>query len=295
MSKFYEKSEVNRDTIKQEIYTKLTTSKNTEELQKSIGDLLGKIKRAKLTDNIANEIETVKQNLLLKSRDLQMQSSCLPFIEKASDKNMSLITKILTDTIDPICQNLASIKNKYDYLDNFYSLEPKSNIVTDVDDIRMIISWLPNPENKRIKLTLLYRSSRDGLNGTAFNTKAQAHKPTVGLLDIKTEKICGGFLDQEWAPNRSKLSRNSFIFSITNKEVYPIKDQRGPIYPQSSQVMNYGCGALIAFDAYSGGGSSAAFTSSVCDCDCKGKTAQDLTGAAIFVPRECELYHVEYI
>jgi len=204
---------------------------------------------------------------------------------------MSLITKILTDTIDPICQNLGSIKNKYDYLDNFYSLEPKSNIVTDLDDLMMIISWLPNPENKRIKLTLLYRSSRDGLNVTAFFTKAQAHKPTVGLLDIKNEKICGGFIDQEWAPNNSKLSENSFIFSITNKEVYPIKDQRG--YSHSGYVMNYGWGALSAFDPYSGGGSSAAFTSSVCDC--KGKTAKDLTGAATFVPRECELYHVQYI
>jgi len=300
LSKFYEKTEVNRDTIKQEIYAKLTTSKSTEELQKNISNLMEEITRAKLSDNIANNIESIKQNLLLDSRCLKTQLSCLPLIEKATNKDMSSITKILTDTIDPIFGKLSYLKNRYETLDNFYLPEPNSKIVTDSDDLRMLISWIPNPEHKGIKLVLLYRSSRDGLNDTVFYTKAHVYKPTIGLLDIGNGKICGGFTDQDWKPNNyaSKLSNNSFIFSITNKEVYPIKSQKNPIHCEKGYVMSYGdfmgsgTGALTAYIMFLETGSCSGFTSGFFEC--KGKTAQDLTGTDSFIPKECELYHVQY-
>jgi len=76
------------------------------------------------------------------------------------------------------------------------------------------------------KLRLLYRATRDGMEGSIFHEKCDNHYPTVTVLKTEEGYIFGGYTDAAWnAGTDPLLSEKSFLFSLygCNQGSTPVK------------------------------------------------------------------------
>lgn len=76
------------------------------------------------------------------------------------------------------------------------------------------------------KYRLLYRGSRDGFALNAFHSKCDNKPKTLVIVSTTHGFVFGGYTEAEWdstANGQWKTDKNSFIFSLVNKEENPIK------------------------------------------------------------------------
>ncbi|POG76233.1 hypothetical protein GLOIN_2v1474782 [Rhizophagus irregularis DAOM 181602=DAOM 197198] len=82
-------------------------------------------------------------------------------------------------------------------------------------------SWIEKKDASRnipYNFNLLYRASRDGNTAAAFHTKCDNKGATIVILKIpNSEHILGGYNPLQWGSNAWKSTRDSFLFSFTNK------------------------------------------------------------------------------
>jgi len=89
------------------------------------------------------------------------------------------------------------------------------------EDFALLKSWAP--KNLKFAPKLVYRGSRDGLNGAAFHKKCDGLKNTVSIIKCKfngasKSSLIGGYLDAAWHSNGNHIpSSSSFIFSLSTK------------------------------------------------------------------------------
>jgi hypothetical protein len=82
------------------------------------------------------------------------------------------------------------------------------------------------------KWSLLYRGTRDGFGSNDFHSKCDGHSNTLTIVKAKESKfIFGGFSSVSWESStngRWKSDANAFIFSLTNKDIKPVKMKVDP-------------------------------------------------------------------
>ncbi|CAB4444577.1 unnamed protein product [Rhizophagus irregularis] len=115
------------------------------------------------------------------------------------------------------------------YKPKYTPRHPKCNvdsIIINQKHITLFANWIDKKkENDEYindipyKFNLLYRASRDGNTAAAFHAKCDNKGATIVVLKITiSEKLIGGYNPLFWdSSNGSKPTKDSFIFSFTNK------------------------------------------------------------------------------
>ena len=66
-------------------------------------------------------------------------------------------------------------------------------------------------------MKLLYRGTRDGMEGNYFHNKCNNQGPTISLFKNEKGYIFGGYASTDWTScNDYKSAPDSFIFTLTN-------------------------------------------------------------------------------
>ena len=106
----------------------------------------------------------------------------------------------------------------------------ESKLITNDKEFNLIKSGISNLNNKKIKLKLLYRASKDGDTPERFHSKCDGISPTISIFKTTDNFTFGGYSDKKW-DNYSKevKSNNCFLFSFNNMKIYSGKEG-GSIY-----------------------------------------------------------------
>ena len=148
--------------------------------------------------NIGKIIKSIKLNLMLIITD---------------DKKM---IQYLTKKLNQI--KIDKEKEKESLLSFF-----GSKLITDISQINLIKTGIKNFDNsKKIKLSLLFRASRDGDTINAFHNKVDGISPTISLIQTKNNNyIFGGFTDHSWDSSSGCVkTNNTFMFSFNKNKIY---------------------------------------------------------------------------
>ena len=115
---------------------------------------------------------------------------------------------------------LTKLLNVYKMNSNI--LQYDSKLITNISQIELIKTGIKNYDNsKKIKLSLLFRASRDGDTIKAFHDRVDGISPTISLIETKTNYIFGGFTDHAWDSKSGCVkTNNTFMFSFNKKKIY---------------------------------------------------------------------------
>jgi len=135
--------------------------------------------------------------------------------------------------------------------------------------IRKIYEW-----SGYNKMKLLYRGTRDGMEGKYFHSKCNNQGPTISLFKNDKGYIFGGYASTDWTNSGWKSAPDSFIFTLTNihgtePTKFPNSSSGSSIYDSSSYGPTFGGGHDIYTNKE---GSYAGFPSSYKDILGKGKS-----------------------
>jgi len=79
-------------------------------------------------------------------------------------------------------------------------------------------------DNKKIKLKLLFRASRDGYNATAFHSACDNKGATLTVIKSGSgQYIFGGYNPESWHTSGSYVSSGCWLFSLDNPSHTPLK------------------------------------------------------------------------
>ena len=146
-------------------------------------------------------------------------------------KNLEIDLNILTDNKNEFMNTLRkcdayygqSIQMKMDFMD----MGIDSDIFKSKEDYNFIADNISKRVNKKIdKIRQVFKASSNGDNINAFQDSCM-YVQNIMVLILSDEKKCfGGFTQADWDNNnRYKYDENAFLFSINNKEIYPILDR----------------------------------------------------------------------
>jgi len=160
------------------------------------------------------------------------------------------------------------------------------------EDFALLKSWAP--KNLKFAPKLVYRGSKDGLDGATFHKKCDGLKNTISVIKCKfngasKSSLIGGYLDGAWNSSGGYInSSNSFIFSLSTKTKGTVSN---PTYGGSGQA-GYG-------PTFGGGHDIGVILNgqSYCNPHSYSNTAKIIeiknyagTGHAYFTPEDIEVY-----
>ena len=113
-----------------------------------------------------------------------------------------------------------SIKMKMDFMDKGID----SDIFKSKEDYDFIMDNISKRMNQKIKeIKQIFKASSNGDNINAFQDSCLYIKNILVLILSDEKKCFGGFTQADFDNNnRYKYDENAFLFSINNKEIYPI-------------------------------------------------------------------------
>jgi hypothetical protein len=250
------------------------------------GTMEDKISQVK--DKISNYAEFLKKQLNLK-----------PSAENSVIEIRGQIEKILHERANYLENNSHKMCSN-----NIVSLiVPVINVIDLVDSViitqevvnSLIKSWLPF---KEFKLRLLYRGSRDGYESTSFHNKCDNVQHTITIVENNFAKVIGGYSDQTWNALESpwKTSENTFLFSITNKETYPVvkSGEHHAIYAKGDFGPSFGWNFNFHIYNQCNVNTKSYVIMNNAYYETKGKTEEQYAGAKNFKVKEIEVLAVEY-
>jgi hypothetical protein len=276
-----------------EVITALNGTKDKVELESKVRKILTDIKYAGTFKGALDEnIKTCRQRITEQAANLSDQLALRPSMDqkllpmkKELEYFISQFQKVHFEPMpeNPLTDQLQDLK---------VGLESRlsSSILDSSSDITMVKQWI---SLQPLSLSLLYRGSRDGYDAVNFHKKVDNTNQTVTLVETTAGKIFGGYSDQEWNDTSGyKDSENAFVFSITNKEKYPIKDPSKAIYCSSLYLSTFGEGHdFIIQDHCHFKQSASCFLS----YNSKGKSEFALSGTSRFMVKDIEVFSVQYI
>ena len=114
-----------------------------------------------------------------------------------------------------------SIKMKMDFMD----MGIDSDIFKSKEDYDFIAENISKRVNKKIRgINQIFKASSNGDNINAFQESCMEHHNIMVLILTDEKKCFGGFTQADFDNyNRYKFDENAFLFSINNREIYPIK------------------------------------------------------------------------
>ena len=117
----------------------------------------------------------------------------------------------------------------------------ESDIFQSKDEVLLVTKFLSS--EYKISFQLLYKGSRNNFNAVNFHRYYDEYVPTLILIETFNNYRFGGFSDKIWKGNNVyKESKNSFLFSLTFKEKYNIKesDKMFAIYCKQDEFFGFG-------------------------------------------------------
>jgi len=177
------------------------------------------------------------------AKDIAVQVMLKPQPSFALNANFDKLASEMKDSVSVLLPQCFSLQNTINSISMSYlswNAFIDSKILQADLERAMVTAWVAD---KVIKCTLLYRGSRDGYSYQAFMSKVSNAKPTLTLIEANTSKRFGGFTDQDWTNNSGhKSSAKSFIFSISDKEKYPVRQetQQYAIYTNKNNLPTFG-------------------------------------------------------
>ena len=176
---------------------------NLEEVKKFLYFFVSKKENIKINEENDEKI-IIQINYLLGPINKSLE---ITFEKKITDdkKMITYLTKLL---------------NVYKMNSNI--LQYDSKLITNISQIELIKTGIKNYDNsKKIKLSLLFRASRDGDTIKAFHDRVDGISPTISLIETKTNYIFGGFTDHAWDSKSGCVNtNNTFMFSFNKKKIY---------------------------------------------------------------------------
>ena len=183
--------------------------------------------------NLKKEFITIE----LKRNEIYHNENNPLIINELISQNYNLINDIrmYEDELKKLTKeknNYISIINKYN---NYYgqSIKMKMNLMDkgidtdiftskkDLEFIKYSISNIVNHDVREIRQ--IFKASTNGDNINAFLQNCTGVHNTLIIILSDNKKTFGGFTQAEWdGSNRYKYDENAFIFSIDNKEIYPV-------------------------------------------------------------------------
>jgi hypothetical protein len=231
-SRLESEKERNKDFIFSKKYMNIKISKICKEKKESIflifNIILSNLEKEKIKIElhkdkvIVNEDKNDENGDLLNELLEQNQNMIVDI------KNLEIDLKILTDSKNGFINTLQkcdtyygqSIEMKMDFMD----MGIDSDIFQSKEDYNFIAENISKRVNKKIeKIRQVFKASSNGDNINAFQDSCM-YVQNIMVLILSDEKKCfGGFTQAEWDNNnRYKCDENAFLFSVNNREIYPI-------------------------------------------------------------------------
>ena len=106
-------------------------------------------------------------------------------------------------------------------------------------------------KNKKMTLTLYYRSSRDGQNPNSFHLLCDNKGPTISLYKIKDGDCIGAFTNAEWQENLAedeifKSDKSAILFNLYQKRFFPIQCDKKALVSYSGYGPSFGDAELFS-------------------------------------------------
>ena len=163
--------------------------------------------------NTINEL--LEQNINMMT-DIDNMEDDLQKLSKSKKESLTILKK---------CDAYygQSIKMKMDFMD----MGIDSDIFKSKDDYNFIIDNISKRVNRKIReIKQIFKASSNGDNINAFHDCC-TYVQNMFVLILTDEKKCfGGFTRAEWNNNNKyKSDETAFIFSINNREIYPILNE----------------------------------------------------------------------
>jgi hypothetical protein len=246
-----------------------------------------------LSGTIEEKIKQMKNMMIEFSKNLKSQISSRP----SADKLVISIKQEMERSIAEIANNFE--KNKRNPCENpillFNGAYPhfSDSVIIKPDVVTLFTAWL---SSKTFNLKLLYRGSKDGYTAEAFHQKCDNTQHTITVVENNNSKILGGYSDQSWDGAGWKPSSKSFLFSITDREIYPLNMAPHPnaVYANNCYGPTFGGN----HDFYIVGNCNINNGSYVClgnAYDAKGKSREQIGGSYTFIVKEIEVFAVNFL
>ena len=138
--------------------------------------------------------------------------------------------------------NISS--NKLDNCFNIYLNILESKLITTIEQLELIKTGIINNDNeKKIKIKLLFRASRDGDNNKSYHDKCDGISPTISIIKTKTGYTFGGYTDCSLNSTSGCVkTNNSFIFSFDKMKIY--KGVNGGYFHCGTDCGPWFCGCI---------------------------------------------------
>lgn len=229
----------------------------------------------------------------------------LPIPQTESDPNS--VIQELTVTVNKLNKQINAMKLEMDEMKEFINLLKDDNsimgsinrnkalkldtIIIDEKERKLLCDWIS--VNRKVKMTLIYKATRDGDSSSSFHNKCDGRSPTLTLVKTTSGYRCGGFTITPWDQSGNyKKDNDAFVFSLDLRTKY-MSTNNNSIYCNGSYGPTFGGG----HDLYLASGFLTAGNSNYCNCPNTYKTVKksELSGGEYnFTVKECEVYQISY-
>jgi len=285
---------------KDQLIKKLNSSTSMEEYEFIIKDINDTIYERKFLDDMEKVQTGFSKNAIKQlAQDISTQITLKPQPAFALNANLDKLSEEIRDSVNLLLPQCFSLQNTINSISLSYlswNALLDSKIIQNDIERTIVATWV---SDRLAKFTLLYRGSRDGYSYQNFIDKVGSGKLTLTLIEATTNKRFGGFTDQDWTHiGDYRSSSKSFIFSISDREKYPIKqsDQSHAIVASSSYLPTFGNSAHDIHLVPNGNANQSSSSNLGTTYDIKGKASgNSLAGTKNFQIKEVEVYQVDIL
>ena len=227
---------------------KQTLTKQRDELTASIQQFTEKNEQLEHTSSegkeLADELNAQLEQIENKLQSVSQENDDISKrIENADNDDYSEEIYDLKDKIDDLKSKIAKLKqngNKYE--DDYLDID--SQIITTPSEVALLKKWINI--NQNYKFELLYRATKHGYSNEKFKQYVQDTRGTVVLLkDRRKNTILGGFTTQSWVGEGFKEDRDAFVFNLSAKAMYGVRDYSKAIYCSEEYAAVFGKGDIV--------------------------------------------------
>ena len=233
-----------------------------------------------------------------------VEEMTLPIPQTESDPNS--VIQELTITMNKLNKQIKSMKLEMnemkEFIDRLKEVDyivgsinrnkalQSDKIIIDEEEKKLICDWISL--DRKVKMELLYKATRDGDSSSSFHNKCNGKSPTLTLVKTSNGYRCGGFTSLPWDSFRDyKEDNDAFVFSMDTRSKYMSTDSKS-VCCHSDYGPTFGGG----YDLYLANGFLTS-ANNYCNCPSTYKTMKrsELTGGDYyFKEKECEVYQISY-
>lgn len=234
-------------------------------------------------------------NIPLKEKDIKSEiNSLVSYIVDLNNKVNNLETQIkkLKTDFDKKLENIEqksqeeinNIKKELNILKGNNRMFKASKIIN-LDEEDLILSWF---DAKPISFNLLLNAEINDEFLKNFFEKCENKSPTMIFIKTTENKRFGGYTNEIWPREGAKKDEGSFIFSLTQRKKYTIKDSENAIGVLKDNWISFGNGNdLYLYNCLKSKGGG-------CHSYCYNLNGNDLNGEEKnFHLLNCEVYEVD--